>query len=190
MNSNLPAAPNSAASLKYSTPLNSPGPRHSSVGAGFSNELDHDRWRTQHDVVRDILFSAAECGAWLTLAELAAFTRFPEPSIGAQIRALRMPRRGGYIVAKRRRATARRDSSEVSIPRSDREDACIGVWEYRVDFHGGATDRTGPYRASTSGRGSHCRAAASSRCGGAKIGKERSLRELRGRIENLRSRKT
>jgi hypothetical protein len=80
--------------------LSTPAIARSAFGSGFTNELDHERWRNQHDVLRDILFSAAQCGAWLTLAELAALTRFPEPSIAAQLRALRTPRRGGYIVAK------------------------------------------------------------------------------------------
>lgn len=86
--------------------LSTPTMARSGFGAGFTNELDHERWRSQHDVLRDILFSAAECGAWLRLAELAALTRFPEPSVAAQLRALRTPRRGAYIVAKRWRAAA------------------------------------------------------------------------------------
>src|SRR5437899_11346492 len=91
--------------------LSTPAMARSAFGTGFTNELDHERWRTQHDVLRDILFSAAECGAWLTLSKLAALTRFPEPSIAAQLRALRAPRRGGYIVEKRRGAPAPINSS-------------------------------------------------------------------------------
>ena len=44
------------------------------------------RVRTQRDVVRDVMLSANECGAWLTLAELGAMTRYPETSISAQLR--------------------------------------------------------------------------------------------------------
>jgi hypothetical protein len=115
-------------------PERSSAGRHSIFGTAFTDEFDHDRWRSQHDVVRDILFSAAECGAWLTLAELAALTRFPEPSIAAQIRALRTPRRGEYIVAKRRRLQAGIDSSVLSGMRSDREFPGDGAWEYQVDL--------------------------------------------------------
>lgn len=111
-----------------------PAGRHSIFGTPFTDEFDHDRWRNQHDVVRDILFSAVECGAWLTLAELAALTRFPEPSIGAQIRALRTPRHGGYVVAKRRRLRGRIDSGALPGTLSDRKFTGGGSWEYQMDL--------------------------------------------------------
>lgn len=97
--------------------LKLPAVPHSVFGTGHTNEFDHERWRSQHDVVRDILLSAAQCGTWLTLAELATLTRFPEPSIAAQMRAMRTSRRGGYIIAKRRRAPARSDSPGPGGPR-------------------------------------------------------------------------
>src|SRR5260370_42289991 len=43
----------------------------SAFGTGFTHELDHDRWRSQHDGLRAILFSASECGSWLPLSKLA-----------------------------------------------------------------------------------------------------------------------
>jgi hypothetical protein len=61
----------------------------STFGRGFTDELDVVRWRPQREVVRDILLSAAECGAWLTIEELRGMTRFPEASIGAYVRSLR-----------------------------------------------------------------------------------------------------
>jgi len=117
--------------------LNTPPMARAAFGTGFSNELDHERWRSQRDVLRDILFSAAECGAWLTLSELAALTRFPEPSIAAQLRALRTPRRGGYIVAKRRRAPAPMNSSGPARARNCDQTPRDGVWEYRVALRSG-----------------------------------------------------
>ncbi len=105
---------------------------HSAFGTGFTNELDHERWRTQYDVLRDILFSAAECGAWLTLSELAALTRFPEPSIAAQLRALRGPRRGGYIVAKRWRGPGPMNSSAFAGARNCDQTPRNAGWEYQV----------------------------------------------------------
>ena len=61
------------------------------------------RVRTQRDVVRDVMLSANECGAWLTLAELGAMTRYPETSISAQLRHLKKPQFGNYEMEKRPR---------------------------------------------------------------------------------------
>ena len=62
------------------------------------------RVRTQRDVVRDVMLSANECGAWLTLAELGAMTRYPETSISAQLRHLKKPQFGNFEMEKRPRA--------------------------------------------------------------------------------------
>src|SRR5437660_8685219 len=58
------------------------------------------RVRTQRDVVRDVMLSANECGAWLTLAEVGAMTRYPETSISAQLRHLKKPQFGNYELEK------------------------------------------------------------------------------------------
>ena len=50
------------------------------------------RPRTQREVLRDVMLSASECGAWLTLAELAGMTRYPAASISAQLRHLKKRR--------------------------------------------------------------------------------------------------
>jgi hypothetical protein len=102
-------------------------PRYA-FGAGFTDELDAVRWRPQRDVVRDILLSAAECGAWLTLGELRAMTRFPQASIAAQVRALRTAAGGGFVVGKRPRLRPR------AIRTENAECACAReVWEYRIE---------------------------------------------------------
>ena len=54
-------------------------------------------------------------GRWRTLAEIEALTRDPQASISAQLRHLRKPRFGAYLVDKR--------------PRGDRSS---GLFEYRV----------------------------------------------------------
>jgi DNA-binding CsgD family transcriptional regulator len=81
------------------------------------------RARTQTEVIRDVMLSAAECarsregasGGWLTLGEIAELTAFSEASVSAQLRNLRKPKYGGYVVEKRRRR-------------------CLGgaQWEYRM----------------------------------------------------------
>ena len=51
---------------------------------------------------------------WYTLAEIEAFTGFPQASISSQMRHLRKPKFGNYLVEKRRRV-----------------EGC-GTWEYRL----------------------------------------------------------
>jgi hypothetical protein len=100
---------------------------------------DGERVLTQMEVVRDVMLSAAECAeqiaqqshmrvwnaasfaadaGWLTLRELADLTNYGEASISAQLRHLRKPHFGGYVVAKRRRGLATN-----------------GAWEYRIAGH-------------------------------------------------------
>jgi len=61
----------------------------------------------QRDVLRDVMLSAGECDAWLTLEELASMTSYPPASISAQLRHLRKTRHGGYRLDKRCRITAK-----------------------------------------------------------------------------------
>ena len=72
--------------------------------------------RKQRETLLTVLRLAAGYEQWLTLAELAASTRFPPTSISAQLRHLRKLEYGGWVVEKRRREWAR---EEV-------------VWEYRL----------------------------------------------------------
>ena len=60
--------------------------------------------RRQRDVLCDVLLSARQCEAWLTLDEMAKLTHYPPASISAQLRHLRKPRYGGFVVEKRPRA--------------------------------------------------------------------------------------
>lgn len=78
--------------------------------------------RTQRGVLCDVMLSAAECGAWLTLGELGKLTKYPPASISAQLRHLRKPQYGGFVVEKRRREGEELGRSEERGP----------VWEYRL----------------------------------------------------------
>jgi len=89
--------------------------RANTFGPAYEREHDGQRLRTQLEVIRDVMLSAAECGAWLTLRELAGITRYGEASISAQLRHLRKPAFGSYVVEKRRRGNP-----------------AGGVWEYRL----------------------------------------------------------
>jgi DNA mismatch repair ATPase MutS len=83
---------------------------------------ERERIPTQLDVVRQVMLLAAQYDSWMTLEELARKTKFPEPSISAQLRHLRKEERGGFVVEKRRRT-----SDEVL-----RTNARERVWEYQV----------------------------------------------------------
>ena len=76
---------------------------------------------SQREVLRDVLLSATECGSWLTLRELSRLTQFGEASISAQLRHLRKPKYGRYVVEKRIRR---------GIVVSDVEHGA--TWEYRL----------------------------------------------------------
>ncbi|HUI76111.1 MAG TPA: hypothetical protein VLX32_14265 [Candidatus Acidoferrum sp.] len=78
--------------------------------------------RTQRNIVGDVMRSAAQCDTWLTLDELAKLTRFPPASISAQLRHLRKPRNGGYVVEKQKRTAGDRPRDEGHGP----------VWEYKI----------------------------------------------------------
>jgi hypothetical protein len=59
--------------------------------------------RRQRDVLCDVMLSARECETWLTLDELAKLTHYPPASISAQLRHLRKPQYGAFVVEKRPR---------------------------------------------------------------------------------------
>jgi hypothetical protein len=81
----------------------------------------------QRYVLRDVMLSAAECDAWLTLEELARMTSYPPASISAQPRHLRKTRHGGYRLEKRCRAIAKFTAGV------DERRAGGPVWEYRIE---------------------------------------------------------
>jgi hypothetical protein len=78
--------------------------------------------RSQRDVLRDVMLSAAQCGTWLTLRELSRLTRYGEASISAQLRHLRKPQYGAFVLEKRHR-------EEEEVGRLAEQGA---VWEYRL----------------------------------------------------------
>jgi hypothetical protein len=88
-------------------------------------EYDARRLRSQREIIRDVMISAADCETWLTLGELRALTRYGEASISAQLRHLRKTENGGYEVIKRHR-----DGATPARPGTDGRGEC--VWEYRI----------------------------------------------------------
>jgi hypothetical protein len=87
-----------------------------------STEDAGEHMPTQLDVVRQVMLLAAQYDSWMTLEELARKTRFPEPSISAQLRHLRKAEHGAFTVAKRRRM------GDEALRTNARE----RVWEYQV----------------------------------------------------------
>jgi hypothetical protein len=113
--------------------------RTTTFGPVFEDVTDRRRILTQMEVIRDVMLSAAECtgqiaqqsytqmwdanqvdagGGWLTLREIADLTSYGEASISAQLRHLRKPHFGGYVITKRRRGPVTN-----------------GAWEYRIAGH-------------------------------------------------------
>jgi hypothetical protein len=90
-----------------------------------AGEYDARRLRSQREIIRDVMLSAAECESWLTLGELRALTRYGEASISAQLRHLRKAENGGYEVVKRHR-----EGVSMARPGADGRGEC--VWEYRI----------------------------------------------------------
>jgi hypothetical protein len=103
-------------------------------GMGVVDEMDTLRWRPQRQVIRDILLSAAECGAWLTLKEIHDMTHFPEASIGAHVRGLRKGACGAFLIATRKRI----DGKFFGVQPQGAEK---NIWEYRVESRMVADER-------------------------------------------------
>jgi len=95
-----------------------------SVAPGHG-EYDARRLRSQREIIRDVMLSAADCDTWLTLGELRALTRYGEASISAQLRHLRKQENGGYDVSKRHREETGHARAAI-----DGRGECI--WEYRI----------------------------------------------------------
>jgi hypothetical protein len=85
-------------------------------------ELKRVARRRQRDVLCDVMLSARQCETWLTLDELAKLTHYPPASISAQLRHLRKPENGGYVVEKQPRA----------IGKVLRGEDFGTVWEYQL----------------------------------------------------------
>ena len=78
--------------------------------------------KRQRDVLCDVMLSAGSCETWLTLVELSRMTPYGEASISAQLRHLRKPQYGAFVVDKRRREVAEVMCAVEHGP----------VWEYRL----------------------------------------------------------
>jgi hypothetical protein len=94
--------------------------------ASKPGEYDARRLRSQREIIRDVMVSAADCKMWLTLGELRALTRYGEASISAQLRHLRKTENGGYEVVKRHREGGRLGGRVGADGRGE------VVWEYRL----------------------------------------------------------
>lgn len=79
-------------------------------------------FRTQREIVRDVLLAADDVGNWHTLRELAEMTKFAEGSIAAQMRHLRHE---GYELLKKHREKEMKNSWPTIRHAHP-------VWEYRL----------------------------------------------------------
>lgn len=90
--------------------------------ASTRKKTRHASMRNQREVLREVMLAAGECDTWLTLVELSRLTHYGEASISAQLRHLRKPQYGGYVIEKRHREVE-------EVTRSDNG----AVWEYRLN---------------------------------------------------------
>lgn len=79
-------------------------------GPTYVPSLDRDRITGQ---MRDVL-DLMQDGCWRTLRDISHTTGAPESSASAQLRHLRKPQFGGYVIEKRR-------CGDI-----------LGLWEYRL----------------------------------------------------------
>ena len=91
------------------TPFRLPDPPPSQAFSGPAYDPDFDYARLKGQLQR--IFDLMRDAQWRTLAAISAATGEPEASVSAQLRHLRKPRYGSWIVEKRRAG---------------------GGWEYRV----------------------------------------------------------
>lgn len=98
---------------------------HSQAGEHVEDE------NTQLVAIRQLMLQASGRGVWLTLAEIAEPTEFGEASISAQLRHLRKPCHGRYLVVKRRRRESF-DANSLREPMAGPRIRWRGRWEYRV----------------------------------------------------------
>jgi hypothetical protein len=83
-------------------------------GPVYEDNFDFERLALQQESIRNLMLD----GQWRTVERIAATTGYPQNSVQAQLRHLRKPRFGGWIVEKRR---------EPSV--ADRPSP---LWEYKV----------------------------------------------------------
>ncbi len=68
-------------------------------GPDYIHKIDSPRLSSQHERIKNVMLD----GQWRTLNEIAEITGDPESSVSAQLRHLRKPRFGSFIIQKRRR---------------------------------------------------------------------------------------
>ena len=66
-------------------------------GPAYEPTQDRERLTKQHEVIKNLMLD----GVWRTLDQIAKITGFPPASVSAQLRHLRKPRFGSYIVDRR-----------------------------------------------------------------------------------------
>ncbi len=83
-------------------------------GPAYDHKVDGSRLAKQHERIKNTMLD----GQWRTLQEIAEVTGDPPASVSAQLRHLRKPRFGSWIVEKRHRG-----------------DRSRGLFEYRLLSH-------------------------------------------------------
>ena len=80
-------------------------------GPEYKPDHDFKRLSKQHDRIRECMLD----GVWRTLSEIEHLTGDPAASISAQLRHLRKPRFGSYIVGRRHRGDRKQGLHEYRV---------------------------------------------------------------------------
>ena len=72
------------------------------VPKDYKTPQDHTRLARQHRDIKDLMLD----GCWRTVKEISEKLSYPEPSVSAQLRHLRKPEFGAWLVSRRRRKDA------------------------------------------------------------------------------------
>ena len=67
------------------------------IGPEYKKADDQKRLKNQHNAIKELMLD----GVWRTLLEISRATGHREASVSAQLRHLRKPRFGGYLVDRR-----------------------------------------------------------------------------------------
>lgn len=87
----------------------------STFGPDYSPVVDGPRINRQHEAIKALMLD----GIWRSLAEIEALTGYPQASISAQLRHLRKPQFGSYVVLRRMRESGLREYQVSPVKKHD-----------------------------------------------------------------------
>lgn len=81
------------------------------VAADYNTQVDREKLVTQLDRIKEFMLLSG----WKSLREIADLLKYSESSVSAQLRHLRKPRFGSYVVSRRRRGDRKSGLFEYKV---------------------------------------------------------------------------